>query len=360
MRGLPYYSESAKQRLNYLKQRYDQVLSENVYQLSLDKENLSRDLYNEADYSGAINAMEQAIKLQREVNESYELSTLFNVNRIAKLNRRLSYLNAYPIYQEILEYEKKVDKLINEEKWLVAADLLTEVIEKQLYLNSEYRSSDLADGLKLNGLKFKQIKYRSTPLHQKISDLENQADGLVETGEHLAAAAFYEEAMQLQDELNESFPDSPYCLIDRVNELRRKNQTAASHGIGELINTLNFEIDNDLRRRKILFAKDKIIRIADALQRMDEEFPFSSYNDDNIKLKIKFLNIIRNDIELVQDRIYDNLIAVPNEPGLMMLKTEVSQALYSTIIGYNPSRSVGDRKRLNRSVGMKLIIFVSA
>ena len=344
VKGLPYHSESAKQRLNFLKQRYDQVLSEEVYQLSLDKETLSQNLYDAADYAGAIEAIEEAIALQREINESYSLSTLFDVNRMAKLNRRLAYLNAYPLYQEILEYETKVEALKNEEKWIVAADLLTEVIEKQLFLNSEYRSSDLADGLKFNALKFKQIKYRSTPLYQQINDLENKADALVEAGDHSAAAAYYEEATLLQDELNGSFPDSPYSLIDRVNELRRKNQTAASYQLGELINTLNFEIDNDLRRRKLLLAKDKILRIADAIQRMDEEFPFSSYNDDSIKLKIKFLNLIRNDIELVQDRIYDDLISVPGEPGIRMLKTEVSQALYSTIVGYNPSRFVGDLK----------------
>ena len=344
VQGLPYHSESAKQRLNYLKQRYDQVLSEEVYQLSLEKETLSQNLYEAEDYPGAIQAIEEAIVLQSEINESYSLSSMLDVNRMAKLNRRLAYLNAYPLYQEILEYEKKIEALKNEEKWIAAADLLTELIEKQLYLNSEYRSSDLADGLKLNALKFKQIKYRSTPLYQQINDLENKADASVEAGGHLAAAAYYEEAMQLQNELNESFPDSPYSLIDRVNELRRKNQTAASYQLGELINTLNFEIDNDLRRRKLLFAKDKILRIADALQRMDKEFPFSSYNDDSLKLKIKFLNYVRNDIELVQDRIYDSLIPVPDEPGVRMLKTEVSQALYSTIVGYNPSRFVGDLK----------------
>ena len=43
------------------------------------------------------------------------------------------------------------------------------------------------------------------PLHQQINDLENKADALVETADHAAAAAFYEEATQLQDELNESF-----------------------------------------------------------------------------------------------------------------------------------------------------------
>ena len=341
---LPYFSESAKQRLNYLKQRYDQVLSEEVYQLSLDREILSQNLYDDEDYSGAILAIEEAIALQKEINEFYPLSTLLDVNRMAKLSRRLAYLNAFPLYQEVVKYEKKVEELKDDEKWVEAADLLKEAIKKQLYLNSEYRSSDLADGLKLNSLKFSEIKYRSTPLYQQINDLENKADGLIEEGDNLAAAAYYEDAMQLQEELNTSFPDSPYCLIDRINELRRKNQTAASYQLGELINALNFEIDNDLRRRKLLLAKDKILRISDALQLMDEDYPFSSYNDKGIKLKIKFLNLIRHDIELIQDRVYNNLVPIPDEPGIRMLKTEVSQALYSTIFGYNPSRFLGDLK----------------
>jgi tetratricopeptide (TPR) repeat protein len=342
VKGLPYHSESAKQRLSYLKQRYDQVLSEEIYQLSVEKEMLSQSLYDEADYLAAIEALEEAIALQRKINESYSLSSLFDINRMAKLDRRLAYLNAYPLYQQILEDEAKADALKNEKKWIEAANLLTGVIEKQRYLNSEYRSSDLADGLKLNSLKLKQLKFQSTPLYQQINDLRNQADALLEKGDFSGAAAYYEEAMELQGELNESFPDSPYSSLDRENDLRRKNQSAASYSLGELVNTLNFEIDNDLRRRKLLLAKDKISRIADALQRMDEEFPLSSYNDDGLKLKVKFLNLIRNDIELVQDRIYENLISVPNEPGIKMLKTEVSQALYSTIIGYNPSRFVGD------------------
>jgi len=342
VKGLPYYSESAKQRLNYLKQRYDQVLSEEIYQLSLEKEMVSQNFYDEANYLAAIEAMEEAITLQRKINESYTLSSLYDINRMAKLDRRLTYLNAYPFYQQILDGEAQVEALKNEEKWIEAANLLTDIIEKQQYLNSEYRSSDLADGLKLNSLKLKQLKFQSTPLHNQINDLENKADALVESGDQSEAAAFYEEAMELQDELNTSFPDSTYSSIDRVNDLRRKNQSAASYSLGERINALNFQIDNDLRRRKLLSAKDKISRIADALQRMDEEFPLSSYNDDGLKLKVRFLNLIRNDIELVQDRIYENLISVPNEPGIRMLKTEVSQALYSTIAGYNPSRFVGE------------------
>ena len=189
LRGLPYHSESAKQRLNYLKERYDQVLSEELYQSSLDKEILSQNFYDDGDYASSIEAIEEAIALQREINESYSYSTLVNVNRMAVLSRQLAYLKAFPLYKEILEYEMKIEELKNEEKWIAAADLLKKVILKQLYLNSEYRSSDLADGLKLNALKLKEIRFRSTPLYSQINDLENKADALIETDQYAAASA---------------------------------------------------------------------------------------------------------------------------------------------------------------------------
>ena len=340
--GLPYHSESAKQRLSYLKQRYDQVLSEEIYKMSLEKEILSQTLYDAADYLGAIKTISEAISLQKKINESYSQSSLSDINRIAKLGRQLAYYNAYPLHQQILEDESNVEILKNEGKWIEAANLLEEVIEKQLRLNSEYRSSDLADGVKLNSLKNLRLKYQSTPLSNEIKENEIKADALIDTSDYSEASSFYEEAMNLQDELNKSFPDSPYKSIDRVNNLRRKKQSSASYSLGELINSLNFQIDNDLRQRNLFLANEKIARIADALQRMDEEFPLSSYNDDGLKLKVKFLNSIRNDIELIQDRIYENLISVPGEPGIRMIKTEVSQALYSTIVGYNPSRLTGD------------------
>ena len=39
------------------------MLSEEVYQLSLDKETLSKNLYDDEDYAGAIEAIEEAIAL---------------------------------------------------------------------------------------------------------------------------------------------------------------------------------------------------------------------------------------------------------------------------------------------------------
>ena len=91
-------------------------------------------------------------------------------------------------------------------------------------------------------------------------------------------------------------------------------------------------------------AKDKILQISDAIIRVKEEFPKSAYNDRDLEIKMKFLNYIRNDLARIQDRIYENLLPIPNEPAIQIYKTEVSQAFYSTIMGVNPSRLLGDMK----------------
>ena len=342
LNGLPYHSESAKQRLNYLKQRYDQVMSDDLYLLSTEKEKESKNSLNNKDYPGAMLAIKEAIVLQKKINEVYPLSSYFDINRLTVLNRQLDYLNAYPIYNEILDLEAQVNLLVESKSWLEAADIVARIMEKQLYLNSEYRSSDLADNIKLNSLRLKRVRYLSAPLYDKIRNFEIEAEKLIEKREFSVAAELYKKALNIQDELNKSFPESVYSSNDKANELLRKKESAASYELGELLNTLNFKIDKDLRERKVMQAKDKIVKIADALERMDREFPLSSYNDGGLRVKIKFLNYIRNDIELIQDRVYESIVPVPGEPGIKMLKTEVSQAFYSTIIGFNPSRFVGN------------------
>ena len=339
---LTHYNKPGEQRLSYLMQRYDQVMSESIYQESLEKESLSKDLYTEGEYRKASDILEEAISLQKKINKSYQLSTYYSVNRVAQLSRNKAHLKAYPLHQEILEIEALVEELSKQEKWEQAAKMLSQAINKQMFLNSNYRSSDLADSFKVNNLKQKKLMYFSMPFYLKVNDLENKADALMETGDHSNASAYYEEAMLLQEELIESFPDSPYSSTDRAKDLKRKKQTAGSYDIGELINELNYKIDNNLRQRKTLEAKNDIMRISDAMQRMDEEFPGSSYNDEELKSKIDFLNLMRNDINLIHDKVYESIRPVPGEPGLRMLNTELSQALYSVIAGYNPSRYIGD------------------
>lgn len=342
--ALPYHSFRDHQRLDFLKQRYDQLASETYHTQSHTDERLSQEYRDQEAYAEAIAAIQSAIEAQSTINELYALSTHRNLNRITQLKRTLEYYMVYPLHAEILELEEKVSELVKSEDWDKAAELMKRIIEKQLFLNSEYRSSNLASSFKVNAYKLQQVTFLSEPLHREIESFIAQADALVQKQDYKEAAAFYEEALRLQRQLNENFLESPYNSNDRINDLLAKSQTAGSYELGETINSLNFEIDRDLRQRNLGLARDKILRISDAIQRVKEEFPRSAYNDRDLEIKMNFLNFIRNDLARIQDRIYENLLPVPNEPSIQIYISEVSQAFYSTIMGVNPSRLLGDLK----------------
>ncbi len=343
LNALPYFSISDNQRLDFLRERYDQLASEEHYLKSKQSEMLSKKNYEAKDYGDAVSELNIALEEQVLINEYYPLSAHYNINRVTQIKRTLEYYNAYPIYNEIQKLEAQALALANSKKWLEAAEIMEIVVEKQLYLNSEFRSSRLADSFKISRLKRALFKYRSEPLYGKIHKATVEGDRFVQEQNYMQAAAYYEQALEYQIKLNDEFSNSPYSSRDKVKDLTVRAQTAGSYDIGEMINTLNFKIDRDLRNRNIAEAKDKIVRISDAMQRVNEEFPRSSYNDQKLESKIKFLNFIRNDIILIQDRVYEGLINVPDEPGVQIYNSEVSQGFYLTLIGGNPSRFKNDQ-----------------
>ena len=81
-------------------------MSDDLYLLSLEKEKESKNSLNNKDYPGAMLAIKEAIVLQK-INEVYPLSSYFDINRLTVLNRQLDYLNAYPIYNEILDLKRR-------------------------------------------------------------------------------------------------------------------------------------------------------------------------------------------------------------------------------------------------------------
>ena len=338
---LPHYNRTAEDRLLRLKKRFDQIKSESFYQITTVSERESRQFYELGNFDSARIHLLKAIESQLTINEQYPLSSHKNFNRLTQLNRELKYLEAYPIYKELTNLIAKSDDLVEAGELAAAAELIQEAINLQLLLNSDYRSSKVADSRKLLELKNRYIDLKSEPDYRAIMKLIQEADLLVAEGSYLKATDGFDQALAMQRKLNEDYPLSRYASEDMIHKLIRKSQTAESFFLSEAISMINIEINESLKARNTLVAKEKIIRATDMVLRMKEEFPKSSYYDDQIELKIKYLNLIRNDLEFIHSRIYSKLLPIPEEAH-MMLDTEVTQALYITIMGVNPSRSKGD------------------
>jgi tetratricopeptide (TPR) repeat protein len=341
LESLPYFSQTAEERLVRLRERFDQTKSEPYYQITIVSERESKQFYELGDFESARIHLSKAIESQLTINEQYPLSSYKNFNRLTQLNRELKYLEAYPIYKELTKLIAKSDDLVEAGELATAAEIIQEAIDLQSILNSEYRSSKVADSRKLVELKNRYIDLKSEPDYRAIMKLIQEADQLVSEGNYLKATDGFDQALAMQRKLNKNYPLSRYASEDMIHNLIRKSQTAESFFLSEAISAINIEINDSLKARNPLVAKEKIIRATDMVLRMKEEFPKSSYYDDQIELKIKYLNLIRNDLELIHSRIYAKLLPIPEE-AFMMLDTEVTQALYTTIMGVNPSRSRGD------------------
>ena len=341
LKSLPYFNQTAEERLVRLRERFDQTKSEPYYQITIVSERESKQFYELGDFESARIHLSKAIESQLTINEQYPLSSYKNFNRLTQLNRELKYLEAYPIYKELTKLIAKSDDLVEAGELAAAAEIIQEAIDLQSILNSEYRSSKVADSRRLVELKNRYIDLKSEPDYRAIMKLIQESDQLVSEGNYLKATDGFDQALAMQRKLNKNYPLSRYASENMIHNLIRKSQTAESFFLSEAISAINIEINESLKARNTLVAKEKIIRATDMVLSMKEEFPKSSYYDDQIELKIKYLNLIRNDLELIHSRIYAKLLPIPEE-AFMMLDTEVTQALYTTIMGVNPSRSKGD------------------
>ena len=77
---------------------------------------------------------------------------------------------------------------------------------------------------------------------------------------------------------------------------------------------------------------------------LKEAFPRSYLNDKELESKFLVIDMGQNKLDLIQDRVYDALLPIPEGAGWKVLRTEVPQALYFEVMGLNPSRNRGDVK----------------
>lgn len=340
--AMPGYNSEASQRLENLEERYQDLSAEHLKAESVELESEAQALANNKAYEAARDKFQEAFDKQKEINEDFPLSSAYNVGRATRLQRQARYLTAEPLLLESMDLERQADAFIEQNEWESAAGLLKQAIQIQQRLNREYRGTNQASVSRLERLKVKWVGIESGQNHLEIEQVSDLADARRAEGETLEAASLYEEVARLQKQLNEEYPDSPYASSERVVEFQRKSQTAQSFELGLEIEKNHDLLKHLLSERRTYEAAEVIVALRRDIKQMQDAFPRSSLNDEELQVKVRYLNLVQNDLGYIQDRVYDALLPVPESEGLRMLRTEVPQALYTLIMGTNPSRNQGD------------------
>jgi len=342
--ALPQGDSDAQTRLRALDQRYQDLAAIELRDRSIALEAEAEALARAEDYEAARAKFREAFELQKRIDENFPLSSSRNIGRATRLQRQARYLTAEPLMRRAEELVQRADERIAAHEWAEAEELLLRAIEIQDTLNREYRGTNQASISRLENLKVRLVGIRSGQSYLEIERLAELADTRQLEGENLEAANLYLEAARLQRQLNEAFPESPYASSEKFAEYRRKSQTAESYSLGLEIER-NYDLLNQLlSERRTYEAAEVIVALRRDLRQMEQAFPRSSLNDEALQVKVRYLNLLQNDLGYIQDRVYDALLPIPGEPDWRMLRSEVPQALYSLIMGTNPSRNEGDLK----------------
>ena len=340
--AMPGYNAEASQRLEDLEEQYQDLSAEYLKVESAAFESEAQSLAQDKAYEAARDMYQEAFEKQKAINENFPLSSAYDVGRATRLQRQARYLAAEPMLQQSLDFEIQADAFIAKNEWESAAALLQQAIQIQLQLNREYRGTNQASVSRLERLKVKWVGIESGQDHLEIEQVSNLADASRAEGETLKAASLYEEVARLQKQLNKEYPDSPYASSERVVEFQRKSQTAQSVELGLEIEENHDLLKRLLSERRTYEAAEVIVALRRDIKHMQNAFPRSSLNDEELEVKVRYLNLVQSDLGYIQDRVYDALLPVPEVEGLRMLRTELPQALYAIMMGTNPSRNQGD------------------
>ncbi|MGC6425048.1 MAG: formylglycine-generating enzyme family protein [Lentimonas sp.] len=338
----PGVDSKAGNRASYLRKRYQDLAASGMHGRSLELEREAQKLEEADDYENARVKYREAFSLQNQINESFPISSAYDVGRATRLERMAQFLMAQPFFERSVQLEREAEEFVQSQNWEKAEELLKKSLSIQDQLNREYRGTNQASVSRLEGLRVKLVGIQSGQSYLEIERVAKLADASRVAGDNLEAARLYAEAARLQQRLNEYFTDSPYVSSEQVAEFERKAQTAQSYELGRDIEANHDRLNELLAARRTFKASEVIAALRRDIKQMEEAYPRSSLRDKELQLKVRYLNLVQNDLGFIQDRVYSALLPIPEKEGWRMLRTEVSQALYTLIMGTNPSRNRGD------------------
>jgi hypothetical protein len=338
LKGIPSFDAAAELRRDELEKRYQDLLAAQLLADSTAAELEAESAADAGDYAQAGAKYAEAYQLQQQINESMPLSSAYSVGRVARLERRVRFFHAEPLYHQTVQLELAAEAFNVDQNWAAAEESLMAAIAIQDDLNRDYRGMKQASVLRLEQLKAKLSEARAGQSVLEVDRVTNQASAKQALGESLEAASLYQEAARLQAIMNEAHPFSAFASSARLGALQRKKQSMESFELGREIERDNELLIRLLRERRILEATEVLASLRRNLLQMKETFPLSSLNDEELSAKVNYLNFVQSDVRFIQDQVDQNVLPVPDADGVSMLKTEVPQALYELIMGTNPSR----------------------
>ncbi len=343
LEGLTVPRSEDTQRLDSLRIRRDDHRGERLYAASLEAEEAAEAALDRGEIELATTYFEEAADLQEEINMRHARSPRRSTARLTTLRDTLTDMEVLPLVEEIEQYAEQARELAGEGDIEGAKAAMRSAIEGQQRINREHRDTRYASLGQVQNFEREMSDFEARGLAANVEAL------VAEGREHLAEDNFdaahrrFGEALEQQRTLNDAFPASTYASRRAEENLTILVQTAASAESARRVNRAQAQVDADLRSRRVNSASSQAPAVFRDVRALHENFPRSQLVNEEMLLKARYLNSMREDFSAIQDSVYSRLVEVPEHPHLRMLSVEVPQGLYARVMGSNPSTRRGDQ-----------------
>lgn len=293
----------------------------------------------QADEAGK--KLQEAFRLQKEINLSSASSRFKNYVRETSLAQAVAAVEAAPLRKEMDAAVAAARQAAAEQRWADALTAYTAARDAQARINREYgrtRYADLAGADRLNA----EIEsLNAAGIASEIEAKEKAGDEAALRQRSAEAVSLYGEAETLQIQVNQNYPRSRFVSSKRIEDLQVKRQTALSAGVADSLEELDRVIGGHLRKRQVVAAEQKLEEAGRLVERLFTEYPKSRRLDGALRIKFAYLTLRRSNLRALQDEVYDRLLPLPGVSERLMMGTEVPQSLYVLVMNTNPSRNPG-------------------
>lgn len=286
-------------------------------------------------------ALEEALKLQRDINASSAAPRFKNFVRETTLESAITSLAVLPIYQEKEASLAKARAAVNEDRW---ADALAGYISARDALeriNRDYGRTRYANLSEFDRIESEIASLNAAGVAAAIDEKEAAGDAFDRAGDYAAAATGFAEALALQQQINDRFARSRFVSSKRIEDLDVKLQTARSRPLAVELAKIDKILSDDLRKRRVVVAEQNLPQAVALTKRLAEEFPRSKAVDGELRIKLNYLVLKGGELRKIQDEVYDRLLPLIGVTDRLLLASETPQGIYQAIMNTNPSRSPG-------------------
>jgi formylglycine-generating enzyme required for sulfatase activity len=289
----------------------------------------------------ALVKLREALRLQRDANAAATTARAKNLQRETQLAHTVAQAEAEPTRAALATVLTLVRAAQARDQRDTALKQLTEARRLQAELTRLYPQTAYGTPARLEEIDAEIESLRAAGLAETSKLREAEGDAAARADRTAEAAAAYAAAAALQRELNEKFARSSFVSVPRGEQLETKRQTILSAATWTQAVNQDREIALLLQRRVASAAGEKITATLALVEKAAAEFPRSTAIDAKLRNRLAYLALRASEIDAIQQQVLAQLAPLPSSRGLVMLKTEVPQELYTRIMNANPSRNSG-------------------